>query len=81
MKNSQELLHEIEQRRDELRVQMHLGSMEARTQWDGLEEKWNEFAAKARLREISEDVEQSLKLVGEELVKGYERIKAALTTQ
>ncbi len=79
MAESTELVEELKQKRDALRVQMHLASMEAKEQWDSLEAKWEGFAAKAGLRETSEDVEAGLKLVGAELAEGYDRIKAALT--
>jgi hypothetical protein len=69
---------ELKQTREELRLKMHLGSMEAREQWEGLEGKWREFAAKARLAETGEEVEGSLRELGLDLKAGYERIKAAL---
>ena len=74
-----DFVEELKQKRDELRLKMHLGSMEAKEQWDALEVKWEAFAAKAGLRETSEDVEEGLQLIGAELAEGYDRIKAALT--
>lgn len=79
MAKSADLMQELTQARDELRVQLHLGSMEAKEQWEQLEKKWSDFSAKAQLEETSEDVEESLQKLGSELSKGYAQIKAALT--
>jgi hypothetical protein len=73
-----DMVEDLKQERDELRLKMHLGSMEVRERWEALEEKWQDFAARARLRETSEDVEESLRVLGEELQMGYARVKAAL---
>lgn len=79
MTKTTDLVQELTQLRDELRVHMHLGSMEAKEQWAALEDKWDSFAARARLAEASEGVEEGLRLLGSELAQGYAQIKAALT--
>jgi hypothetical protein len=79
METRQELTNNLRQKRDELKLQLHLASMEAKEQWEELEEKWERFAAEARLTKTSESVEESLKLLGDELAKGYEQLKAALS--
>lgn len=69
--------------RDELRVKLHLGGMEARQEWDRLEPKWQELEKKAGLVErASIESLRGLKaaadlLVGE-LYSGYERIRKVL---
>ncbi|MCB9383032.1 MAG: hypothetical protein H6509_00335 [Bryobacterales bacterium] len=78
MPNMPELKSELEQQRDELRVKLHLGSMELKQQWEDLESKWESFSAKARLEETSQDVSEALSLLGDEIKSGYEKIKAAL---
>ena len=79
MTKTKDWVGELKQTREELRLKMHLGSMEAKAQWEGLESKWRDFAAEARLAETGEEVEGSLRELGRELKTGYERIKAALT--
>ena len=71
------LTEEIRQKRDELREILHLGSNKVKQQWDELEVKWEDFVERARLRETSED-EDVVKLLGVELMKGYERLKSAV---
>ncbi len=78
MTNTNNLVEELTRKRDELRVQVHLASMEAKQEWEELEEKWNRFASMARLDDTVEGVEDSLDLLGGELAKGYQKLKAAL---
>ena len=68
------------QQRDELRVKLHLAKADARDEWEELERKWSEVQSKfAQLQKAagdsSESIEAAAKLLGEELLKGYERIR------
>ena len=47
----EELKADIAKLRDEAKVQVHLGAMEARKEWDELETKWAQFVSQARLHE------------------------------
>ena len=79
------LLEELKQKRDELRVQMHLASKDIKEEWEELEEKMEEFSGKAKqvaddakLRETGEGLGDALGKVGHELKLGYERLKKAM---
>lgn len=85
MTSVDELLEELRQKRDELRVRIHLGSRELKEEWDELEEKMDEFSGKARkladdagLRETGEGLNEALRKLGQELKLGYERLRKAL---
>jgi 5'-deoxynucleotidase YfbR-like HD superfamily hydrolase len=78
MTDIDDLLDELKQKRDELRVQIDLASKEARDEWRELEKKMDEFAHRAKLKETGEGVGKALQQVGEELQRGYERIREAL---
>ncbi len=78
-----ERFEELRQVRDELRVQMHLAAAEAKEEWDDLEKKWDH--AHAHLKKVeeaageaAEDVGEALSILGEELKKGYKRIRDAM---
>lgn len=80
-----DLIEELKQTRDELRVQMNLASRELKDEWEELEEDMKEFMEKSRevagdagLRETSEGVGKALAQVGHELKLGYDRIRDAL---
>jgi len=79
----EKLVAKLKAERDELKLKMHLGSMEAKTEFEEAEKKWRKVKMKAS--EISDDaVETSeeyidkAKVVGEELKEAYSRISKRL---
>lgn len=78
-----ELTSSLKQDRDELKLQLHLLKKEMQEEWDRLEEKFVDLNArlepsKHALEKSSENLWESLKLVGEELRDGYRRIRNSL---
>jgi uncharacterized coiled-coil DUF342 family protein len=80
-----DLVQELQQKRDELRVQMNLASRDMKDEWDELEEKLgeltekaSEFAAEANIKETGEGVGKALSQLVDEIKLGYERIWKAL---
>lgn len=78
-----ELFEDLKRQRDELRVQIHLASAEARDRWEKLEDKWNEI--KPKLDQAARDagktgseVLSALALAGEAIRQGYHRIRQDL---
>ena len=85
MPDLDDLVEELRQKRDELRVQMNLASREMRDEWEELEDKLEEFTDRAKraaedadLKTTGEGVGKALGQLGEELKLGYERIWKAL---
>ena len=85
MTDFDDLLEELRQKRDELRVQLHLASREAKDEWEELEEKMDEFSGKAKqlageagLRETGQGLGKALGQLGNEIKLGYERIRKAI---
>lgn len=74
MSDLDELIAELKQKRDELRVQMHLASREARDEWEEWERKMEGFKANARLDETGEGIGKAFGQLGNELRTGYKRI-------
>lgn len=82
-----DLIASLKQQRDELRVQMHLGKAEAKQEFDRLGKKLDELVAEAEAQskplreaagESARDIGSALELVGEEIQKGYARIRDLL---
>ncbi len=78
-------MEELRQKREELALQVKLGSMEAREDWEALEHKmrdletkWHQFQSKAGLHESAENLGAAMKILGTELKNGYQRLKGAL---
>jgi hypothetical protein len=79
----QEKTAELRRLRDELRLKVELGRMEAREVWDDLERRWNQLEARAmrRTRESGATLEEtadSLRRAIEDLREGYDRLAAML---
>ena len=78
MSDLDDLFEELKQKRDELRVQMHLASKELKDEWDDVEGKWEDFSRKANLGATGEGVGEAMEKLGHELKLGYQRIRDAL---
>lgn len=85
MSDIDDILDQLKQKRDEVRVQMHLASKEVQDEWEELEKKMEEFSGKAKqfaddakLQETGSGLGGALGQVGHELKAGYERIRDAL---
>lgn len=85
MADIDEIVEELKQTRDELRVKINLASKEIKDEWEELEDKMDDFAGKARqfaqdakLKETGTGIGDALGQLGHELKAGYERIREAL---
>lgn len=74
-----QLLEKLSAQRDEVNLQLHLASMEAKNEFSQAEEKWEQVKQKAS--EIADDSVETTdefisaaKVVGEELIEAYQRI-------
>lgn len=108
----EQLIAQLEQQRDELMLQLHLGKAEAKdeiaklekkweelkadpeafgadvaetlqAEWDALEKKLanlkgNQGAIRETVEDVSKEVGAAVDLVGEELKRGYERLRKLL---
>lgn len=63
--------------RDEAKVQVSLGGMEAQQEWEEAEAKWNHFVSEAGLHDSGQNIKAALDILGEELRASYERLKKA----
>jgi hypothetical protein len=78
-----QLLSDLKQQRDELRLQIHLGGKELKEQWNALEDKLLDLdrrcePIKEAVGDTAEDVWESLKLLGGEVKEGFQRIRKSL---
>ena len=74
----EDLVADLKQKRDELRLQMHLASKEAQDEWEELEAKMQEFSSRAELGRTSEGLGDALGKLGQELKLGYKRLRNAI---
>jgi len=78
MADFDDLLDDLKQKRDELRVQVHLASKEIQDEWHQLEEKTDVFITKTQLSQTGDGVGDALGQLGKELKLGYERVRDAI---
>ncbi len=76
-------LKDLRTTRDELRVRMHLGKMDAQKQWEQVEKQWQHVESKLKVagetgREIAEDVGEAANLAIEEMKEGYAKLRKLL---
>ena len=77
------LIEDLKRQRDELRLQMHLGTLELKNEWNKWDGKLAELTDQARpvrtaVGESAEEVWQAVKHVGTEIKEGFDRIRKAL---
>ena len=80
MSDFDDLMDDLKQKRDELRVQMHLASREVKDEWEELEEKTRKFMAKAEVSRTGEGVGEALSELGSTRLWKVDRASAAETT-
>ena len=78
MSDFDDLIDDLKQKRDELRVQINLASREIKDEWEDLEGRSRDFLARAEIARTGEGLSDALGEVGEELKKGYQRIRKAI---
>jgi SMC interacting uncharacterized protein involved in chromosome segregation len=81
-KELDELLNKLEQQRDELYVQIHLGKAEAKELWQETEDKWHHLRSQldkidndTDTSDAAKDVGAAAIIVAEEIRQGYDRLK------
>ncbi len=78
-----ELISNLKRERDELALKIHLGKEDLKDEWEKLDDKFAQLSSdyeplKGAISESADDVWESLKLVGEELKNGFNRIRKSL---
>ena len=78
------LLDKLQVERDEIKLKLHLASMEAKEEFDEAEKQWGQLKVKAseiadETVETSEEYINKAKIVGDELKRAYGRIAKRLS--
>lgn len=78
-----EMLAKLKQQRDELAVKIHLGSMDAKDEFEKAKHRLSELErsfspVRDAMDESAKNVTESVKLVGEELLGSFKRIRDSL---
>ena len=79
-KRIEEMLSELRQERDELKVKLQLAKMDVSEEWKKLEAQLEKLDAKAEelgnvAADASHDIAAAAKLLGEEITRGFEKFR------
>ncbi len=78
------LVEKLRTERDEIKLKLHLASMDAKKEFEATEKQWSHLKVKASeiaddAMETSEELMAKSKIVGEELKETYRRISKRLS--
>ena len=76
-------LKNLQTTRDELRVKLHLGKLDAQEQWDDIEKQWQHVESKLKTageagREVAGDIGEAASLAIDEIKEGYTKLRKLL---
>jgi len=79
-KRIEEMLSELRQERDELKVKLQLAKMDAGDEWEKLEAQLEKLDDKAKelgsaAADASQDIGAAAKLLGEEIANGFKKFR------
>ena len=77
------IIDNLKFQRDEINLQMHLASMDAKDEWEKAEEQWDDLKDKVEdiadeAKETGEEFVDAAKTIAEEITLAYGRIKERL---
>lgn len=78
MKSLSELISGLQNKRDELQLQLHLASKEAQDEWGELIGEWEEFLTVAQFDKSRDEVGEAAKELGLKMKDAYDRFKKAV---
>ena len=78
MSDMNEWLDALKKQRDEMLLQMHLGSKEAKDEWKELMAEWDKFLNNSELDKSAEEVGEAAKQLGLKMKDAYDRARKAI---
>jgi len=79
----EKLVAQVKQERDEILLKAHLFQADAKDEWHKVDKQWEHFKSKAgqvgkEAKGATDDVSAAAKLLGEEIIKSFQRIRKTL---
>ncbi|WP_299351806.1 hypothetical protein [uncultured Shimia sp.] len=78
MTDLKSMMAELQQKRDEIKLQLHLGSMEAEEEWDSLVSEWDKFLSKSQFDQTADEVGEAARELGLKMKAAYDNAKKAV---
>ena len=73
-----DIIADLKQKRDELRLQLHLGTKEAEDEWEELMGQWDKFLTVSQFEKSSDEIGEAARELGLRMKDAYDRMKKAL---
>jgi hypothetical protein len=78
MADISKMLKELQQHRDELKLQLHLASKDAEDEWEDLMGEWDKFLSRSQFDKSAEEVGEASRQLGMKMKDAYDRMKKSL---
>ena len=79
MPDISKIMKDLQQRRDEIKLQLHLASKDAEDEWEDLMSEWDKFLSKSQFDKSAEEVGEAARELGMKMKIAYDRMKKSLT--
>lgn len=79
MADISKMIKDLQQRRDELKLQLHLASKDAEDEWEDLMGEWDKFLSRAEFDKSSEEVGEAARQLGLRMKDAYDRMKKSIS--
>lgn len=66
---------DLKQKRDELKVKLHLASKDAEDEWDSLVSDWDKFVRETQLDKSADEVGEAARELGLRMKAAFDRMK------
>jgi hypothetical protein len=79
MPDISKIMKDLQQRRDEIKLQLHLASKDAEDEWEDLMSEWDKFLSKSQFDKSAEEVGEAARELGMKMKIAYDRMRKSLT--
>ncbi len=79
MPDISKIMKDLQQRRDELKLQLHLASKDAEDEWEDLMSEWDKFLSKSQFDKSAEEVGEAAQQLGMKMKVAYDRMKKSMS--
>lgn len=77
MSDLEKLMEDLRQKRDELKLMMHLASKDAEDEWEELMSEWHKFLSASQFEKSAEEVGEAARELGLKMKAAFDRMRKA----
>ncbi|WP_271946087.1 MULTISPECIES: hypothetical protein [Ruegeria] len=72
------MMAELQQKRDEIKLQLNLGTMEAEDEWDSLVSEWDRFLSTSQFNQSADEVGEAARELGLKMKAVYDKVRKSV---